>query len=60
MNSFDEFIIGNIEYIEWNFQLTHFNQRLTENNINLDYIEHLIYDEDFIRYGHCKKLCVFA
>lgn len=50
MNSFDEFIIGNIESIEWSFELTHFNQRLVENKISLNYIKHLIYEEDFIRY----------
>lgn len=51
MNSFDEFIIGNTEYIEWNFELTHFNQRLTENKLSLNYIKNLIYKEDFIRYN---------
>lgn len=50
MNIFDEFIMGNMENIEWCFELSHFNQRLSENNISLNYIKKMVLEEDFIRY----------
>lgn len=50
MNIFDEFLVGNVEEIDWCFELSHFNQRLSENNISLKYIQKMIMEEDFIRY----------
>lgn len=50
MNVFDDFIVGDIENIEWCFELSHFNQRLSENNISLNYIKKMVLEEDFIRY----------
>ena len=50
MNIFDDFIVGNYEEIEWCFELTHFNERLNDNNISLSYIKQVVLEEDFIRY----------
>ncbi|MDO5848344.1 MAG: DUF4258 domain-containing protein [Methanobrevibacter sp.] len=50
MNIFDEFIVGNVEEIDWCFELSHFNQRLSDNNISLKYVKQVIMEEDFIRY----------
>lgn len=50
MNVFDDFIVGDLENISWCFELSHFNQRLVENNISLEYIKKIIYEEDYIRY----------
>lgn len=50
MNIFDEFIVGNTDDIDWCFELSHFNQRLSENNISLKYIKQIVKEEDFLRY----------
>ncbi len=52
MNIFDEFIVGNVDNINWCFELSHFNQRLSDNNISLDYIKKIVMEEDFIRYEY--------
>jgi hypothetical protein len=50
MDVFDRFLIGDTGTIEWNFDNTHFIQRLDKYRIKRDYIVDTILYEEPIRY----------
>lgn len=50
MNIFDEFLVGNTENIEWGFGNTHFNKRLMDNGISIEFIKETVMYEEPLRY----------
>ena len=50
MNVFDRFIVGDTESIDWCFENTHFNQRLSENGIKREYIVDTVMYEEPLRH----------
>ena len=52
MNVFDRFEIGDTQSIDWCFENTHFNQRLSENGIKREFIVDTVMYEEPVR---CEK-----
>ena len=50
MDIFDEYIVGNLDNINWCFENTHFLQRLQDNGISREYIVDTILNEEPLRY----------
>lgn len=50
MNVFDKFIVGDTENIEWCFENTHFNRRLSDNGISREFIVDCVMNEEPISY----------
>ena len=50
MKVFDKFILGDTESIDWCFENTHFNQRLSQNGIKREYIFDTVMYEEPLRY----------
>ena len=50
MKVFDKFILGDTESIDWCFENTHFNQRLSQNGIKREYIVDTVMYEEPLRY----------
>ncbi len=50
MNVFDKFIVGDTENIDWCFENTHFNRRLSDNGISREYIVDCVMYEEPISY----------
>ena len=50
MKVFDRFILGDTENIDWCFENTHFNQRLSDNGIKRQYIVDTVMYEEPLRY----------
>lgn len=46
MNIFDDFLVGNTDLIQWNFENTHFNQRLMDNGISREFIVDTVLNEE--------------
>lgn len=46
MDVIDKFVIGDLDYIYFDFSCTHLDKRLKENGITLEYIKYLIYNEE--------------
>ncbi len=62
MDVFDRFLVGDTGTIEWNFDNTHFIQRLKKYRITRDYIVDTILYEEPLRYdtsGHNEYEVVF-
>ena len=53
MNVFDKFIVGNTESIDWCFENTHFNKRLSENGIKREFIVDTVMYEEPLRHEKC-------
>ena len=50
MNVFDKFIVGDTENIDWCFENTHFNRRLSDNGISREFIVDCVMYEEPISY----------
>ena len=50
MNVFDKFIVGDTENIDWCFENTHFNRRLSDNGISREFIVDCVMCEEPISY----------
>ena len=50
MKVFDKFILGDTESIDWCFENTHINQRLSDNGIKREYIVDCVMYEEPLRY----------
>lgn len=50
MNVFDRFIVGDTENIDWCFENTHFNRRLSDNGISREFIVDCVMNEEPISY----------
>lgn len=50
MNVFDKFIVGDTQSIDWCFENTHFNRRLSENGISREFIVDCLMEEEPISY----------
>ena len=50
MNVFDKFIVGDTGNIEWCFENTHFNRRLSDNGISREFIVDCVMNEEPISY----------
>ena len=50
MKVFDKFILGDTESIDWCFENTHVNQRLSQNGIKREYIVDTVMYEEPLRY----------
>ena len=50
MKVFDKCILGDTESIDWCFENTHFNQRLSQNGIKREYIVDTVMYEEPVRY----------
>ena len=46
MDVIDKFMIGDLDYIYFDFSCTHLDKRLKQNGITLEYIKYLIYNEE--------------
>ena len=55
MNTFDRFLIGDLENISFSFENKHFLERLSENGISREYIVDCIFEEEPINYQHVEK-----
>lgn len=54
MNVFDEFLMGEIENIEWCFENRHFLERLKENGITRDFIVDSVMQEEPVSWEHIE------
>ena len=62
MDIFDMYLIGEMDYINWDFSGTHLDKRLKENCITLEYIKYMIFNEDptfFIKSGGTRHQVFF-
>lgn len=50
LNAFDKFEIGQTESIDWCFENTHFQKRLKDNGISLDFIINTVKYDEPLRY----------
>ena len=50
MKVFDKFILGDTESIDWCFENTHFNRRLSDNGIKREFIVDTVMYEEPLRY----------
>ena len=46
MDVFDMYLIGEMDYIYWDFSCTHIDKRLKVNRITLEYIKYMIFNEE--------------
>ena len=54
MNVFDKFLIGDLDYIYFDFSGVHLDKRLKENGITLEYIKYLIYNVEPLYFIHSR------
>ena len=54
MNVFDEFLMGEIENIEWCFENRHFLERLKENGITRGFIVDSVMQEEPVSWEHIE------
>ena len=55
MNVFDKFIVGDTGSIEWCFENTHFNRRLSDNGISREYVVDCVMYEEPISYERLEN-----
>ncbi len=55
LNAFDKFEIGQTESIDWCFENTHFQKRLQDNGISLDFIIKTVKYDEPLRYEKTGK-----
>lgn len=52
MNTFDRFLIGDIENIDWCFENLHFKDRLDENGITREYVVDCLFEKEPVTFQH--------